>query len=192
MGQPEPIGSVEGGSQNWVLTALAWSPDGRYLAFAGTVTLSGNIVHLWDTVDRRLLTRGGTNATQGFTQAGIYALAWSPHGALLASGSDNVVQIWEPLSSRITFTYQGHTDTVKALSWSPDSKRMVSLSSKDGAQVWDIATGKRLATYSENIFTSTTVSLDSSQLNAIAWSHDGRHIACVGDNGSVQIWQAPA
>jgi WD40 repeat protein len=183
-GQYSPVGSVEGGSSNWTPTALAWSPDSRYLAFAGYVTLSGNIVHIWDTTDRRLLTKG-------FTETAIDALAWSHDGKFVASGSDNTVQIWEPLSGKTIFTYHGHTDNVRGLDWSPDGKRIVSLSSKDGARVWGVANGKLFATYSENIFTSATISFDSSQLNAVAWSHDGKHIACAGDNGYVQIWQAP-
>jgi WD40 repeat protein len=68
----------------------------------------------------------------------VQALAWSPNGKYLASGSwDSTVQVWEAASGRRLFTYRGHDNLVSALAWSPDGKRIASAAYD--LQVWQAA-----------------------------------------------------
>lgn len=72
------------GSANEVY-ALAWSPDGKYIASGG----DEQVIRVWDvtTGDTSLLYRGHTDR--------IWQLAWSPDGKKIASSSgDGTVRIW--------------------------------------------------------------------------------------------------
>jgi eukaryotic-like serine/threonine-protein kinase len=67
----------------------------------------------------------------------VYAVAWSPDGRRIASGSqDHTVQVWDAQSGKTLLIYRGHTDFVNAVAWSPDSQAIVSGSDDGTIQVW--------------------------------------------------------
>ncbi len=93
-----------------------------------------------------------------------------------------------PLPGTTLYTYQGHSDRVYAVAWSPDGYRIASASRDDTAQVWDAATGERVITYKGHVYWVLTV----------AWSPDGKHLVSGGasadapgpvDN-TAQVWDA--
>ena len=46
----------------------------------------------------------------------VDAVAWSPNGQFIASGSwDGIVQVWDAHTGAIVTTYKGHSDAVSAL-----------------------------------------------------------------------------
>lgn len=113
--------------------ALAWSPDGNFIASAGadqTVQLSNGI--------------DGTPRPQFFTGHRstlhvnpVRAVSWSPDGNFIASGdSDGVVYVWRVAGRKTVFTYRGHKGAVNALAWSPDGKKIASASADSTVQVW--------------------------------------------------------
>jgi len=66
--------------------ALAWSPDGKYIASGG----DAKVVHVWDAASGQTLWQ-----YQGHSDI-IFDVAWSPDGSLLASSSaDGTVQVWK-------------------------------------------------------------------------------------------------
>jgi WD40 repeat protein len=78
------------------------------------------------------------------------------------------------------FTYQGHSDYVSAVAWSPDGKRIASGSGDHTVQVWDARDGSHVYIYRGH----------SSDVSTLAWSPDGKYIASAGLDNTVQVWEA--
>jgi WD40 repeat protein len=111
----------------------------------------------------------------------------------------------KPALGATLLIYNGHVSGADAVAWSPDGSRIASGSSDGSVQVWEVATGKLLASY-EGPFDAGAPSQPSdrrpvepqptivhpnfiSPVTALAWSPGGRHLACDFNSGSVQVWQ---
>jgi WD40 repeat protein len=162
-------------------TTLAWSPDGTYLAC--TCGLMSETVQVWDTAIGRV---SKSHATYHGHSETINALAWSPDGKYIAAASDDkTVQVWDALSGRTLFTYRGHAQPVKTLSWVQskvhgESERIASSGEDKTVHVWNAPRGGNSVMYYGH----------TDKVNAVTWSPGGSHIASGGDDTSVQIWDA--
>src|SRR5205809_519026 len=78
----------------------------------------------------------------------VFAVAWSPHGNLIASaGRDRTVQVWEPSTGRHLLTFEGHSDCLLSVAWSPDGQYIASGCTAGIVHVWRADSGKVLFTY---------------------------------------------
>ena len=78
------------------------------------------------------------------------------------------------------YTYGGHSESVNAVTWSPDGYRIASGSADGTVQVWGATDGNHVYTYRGH----------TARVNALGWSPDGTRIASGSDDGTAQAWDA--
>ncbi len=153
--------------------ALAFSPDGRWLAAAGGLPGRAGEVKIWD-VEKR----AQTLTIDGHSDC-IYAVAFAPDGKTIATASyDKLIKFWNAATGKEIRTLKDHIDAVYALAFVPDGKRLVSAAADRTVKVWDTGTGERLFTMSE--------ALDG--LNTLALDPTGTKVAAAGLDKSIRIW----
>ena len=187
------------------LRAAVWSPDGRTLAIAGTLSE----ILLVDTAT------GAVSELRGHSDA-LYTLAFSRDSALLLSASDDATaRIWR-LSNRTAVVLRGHDDDVIRARFSAD-ERSVATSSLDGStRVWNIdppstttyvegapLEGMRLDGDEALVWTSTSIGrwdlVTGQREGLFSWANephnlgygvpslDGEHVVIPNADGSMEL-----
>jgi hypothetical protein len=110
------------------VNALAFSPDGKYLAYA-----EGKIVTLCD-----FATGTEVRKFQGHTLA-VTSLAYSSDGYTLATAAgDGPARLWEVVTAHEIRQFTGHAQPVLSVAFSPDGRRLASGSMDTTAIVWQV------------------------------------------------------
>jgi WD40 repeat protein len=128
--------------------------------------------------------------------SGTTSAAVAPDGRQLAMGfpiDDNdlnpslpwEVKVWDVSSSKQLHRLRGHTARVAALSFTPDSKRLISGGADKTVRIWNASNGKELVSLDAH---SNNSPLSSDIVSSLACSPIGSLLATGDWNGTVKIW----
>ncbi|MFI1170113.1 nSTAND1 domain-containing NTPase [Streptomyces melanogenes] len=168
-------------------TATALSPDGSVVA-VGSET---------GTVRLREVASGRTLRTVTSSPGAVSVLEFSPEGHMVAIGyADGSVRLWEPDSARVR-DLAGPPATLRHLAFSADGRTLAGSTlgntlsptrgdqvagggrgGRDAPWVWDVASGRRVATLTGH----------TDEPEALAVSSDGHTIATSSSDGTVRLW----
>ena len=119
-------------------------------------------------------------ALEGHTHY-VLALAFSPDGHTLASGSRNGnIRLWNTDTGEYKLTLEGHTDGVTCLAFSPNGSTLASGSWDDTVRLWDAETGQHLQTLEEH----------TDGVRSVVFSPDGSTLASGGYDNMLRLWDA--
>jgi dipeptidyl aminopeptidase/acylaminoacyl peptidase len=162
--------------------AAIFSPDGRRVLGSSL----DSSIRLWDAESGKELARLG----RGWRYA---ALAFSPDGrwALFGDGQRGKeksgvpvigrVELWDLESGKLWGTFEGHREPVLRVAFSPDGRRVLSVSRDGDIRVWDVESGKEL----RRLKSHTPIVL------VATFSSDGKQILTGHTDNTVQVWAAP-
>ena len=156
-------------SEHVIFYNLTWSPDGRSLSYAYSISDGDAGLRIVDAATGRR-----TPGLTEYERAGV----WSPDGKFLAAfGRDQGVYLLDAVSQRVLRKLEGELDGGTTLVWSADGKRLAGGYLR-AIIVWSVETGKRLWR-------------DDKRASGVAWSLDGRRVASTdNDKKVVRIWEA--
>ena len=156
---------------------VAFSADSsKLIAAAGEAGLFGE-AQLWNVADGKLL-----KSFRGHRD-NLYAVALSPDGKILATGSyDQQIKLWNTETGAEARTLTGHNGAVHSLAFHPKGRLLASASGDRTVKLWNVETGERLETFGQPLLDQYTV----------AFSPDGSQLAGAGVDNRIRIWQISA
>jgi WD40 repeat protein len=175
-------------SGSLVVVAAAWSPDGSRIVMAQNRTGSLAVsMYVWDAETGKALVTLNQAQAPNFQLAN--SLVWSPDGSTISAASGTSVYAWNSQTGALKHTYKHVADNWSA-AISPDGKYVAAginqlqaqgLSTDPALKIYELATGKVVATY-------TTQEADT--LTSMAWSSDSQQLAVGNARGVVLVWNA--
>lgn len=177
------------------VNAVAYSPDGtRIVSASGKyseqhIREEDNALMVWDaTTGKRLATLPGHRNV-------VRAVAYSPDGARIISGSDDwTVRVWDAADGTQLADFLGHKDAVRTVAFSPDCSRILSGSADGRIKVWEADTFTESHTFrhAPDGVEIATLSGHAGGVNTVAYSPDGARILSGSSDHTMRIWDAAA
>ena len=175
-----PVGTASGAVE---VADVAINRDG-ILATEGW----DGIVQLWNAVTHRQIGTplASSDRTFGFPHLGVFDLAFSPDGRILAGvEAGGTIRLWDTVAHRQVgqpipagvvdaFGY-----TVDAVAFSPSGSLLATAGSNGQVRLWDVATHREVG---------LPIRVPASAVTDVAFSPDGSVLATVGGDGRLRLW----
>ncbi len=180
--QAIPLADLRAGINNVPgVLALAFSPHGTWLV-SGT---DQGKIQMWDVVTGRALAVFAA-PTEQENLGRILALAFSPDGTLLAAGIRGHIHLWEVDTANKLFSVNTEhrrgdkpfSGAAEPLVFSPDGAVLVNGLHVGAIQLWDVATGDKIAVLDEH----------TQKVETLAFSPDGKTLVSTGEDGTILLW----
>lgn len=160
------VGELSG--RNHKSSPLLWSPSADLLAISDDNDVRIMEVHQQETVH---LLRGHL--------ADVTALAWSPDGGILATGSDDcTVILWDAISGTQLRIQRHHSKPILGLAWSASGQFLASCSQDSTVRVAQRETGDLVWTHRQP---------SGGGILAVSWSPNGAFLAVALPNATIQV-----
>ncbi|WP_161977833.1 WD40 repeat domain-containing protein [Dictyobacter kobayashii] len=163
-----------------VASRLAWSPDSQWIASSIDSIIGGvfeRTLRIWNstTGQDRLVWSGTANS-----------LSWSPDGALIACGDEEVVQLCDTGTGALTSSYKANSGApILGVAWSPNGRFIATVGGspqfpdpKGFVQVRELASGHTTAYHGHTL----TVA-------ALSWSPASDRLVTSSYDGTIRVWE---
>ena len=153
-----------------IVLSVAWAPDGNRLASTG---YRGQLI-VWNVEEDKR----EWSFPLGDDNTG-YSVAWqTTHGSLLAVGSDNRVDIFDPINNKEIFSQRPMWDGIKDLAWSPNGQCLAATGGDHNVYFWPVA----------NWDDRQELKGHSGTVDGVTWSQDGQLLASTAFNDPALMW----
>jgi WD40 repeat protein len=153
------------------MLALAWSPDGRYIATGD----QDSTVHFW------IVKTGQDLMMSGFPTK-VKELSWDSSSRYLATGGGTVPCVWDCSgkgpAGTMPLQLEAHTDRVTALAFQHNAPLLASGGADSQMALWAIG-GKKEPAAREYLPSAVT---------QLAWSAGDRQLAAGSESGAIIVW----
>jgi len=164
------VNTIRGHSR--IVHAVAFSPDGKYLASGG----ADNALRIWNAEDGSLV-----KTLKGHASF-VNSAAFSPDGkSLLSSGGDGQAKLWDLESGYCVSTLRADKDSVWSAVFFPDGKSLATGGADGIIRLWK--------TGSKNPYKK--IRAHAGYINTLSVSPDGKYLASgSASENNVKVWNA--
>ena len=185
--QDTPRLVIDTGGHKAKIADVLFTPDGQRLVSVS----EDKTIRIWEVASGEPVRTLRGEMGEG-REGKLYAGALSPDGRWLAVGgllagpsrdqktAIRLMDLQGPADAPVRLL-KGHADVVLSLAFSPDGGRLLSGSSDDTAQLWDVESDKALAVLRGH----------TDAIYAVAFSPDGRRLVTGSLDHTLRLWAAP-